>query len=281
MTNVSKYVLYAAAIFWAFTQIYPIFFLFMSSLKDNRSIIVNVFSPPGPLNIHPENYAIVWSGEYQRITVGRYLLNSAIVTSVSTVISVMIAMMAGYALARYYKRFFSILSDVFLALIAIPVHAVVIPLFFVINNLGLLNTYPGLILPYVSFALPFSILIAKAFFRSFPKEVEEAARIDGASEWSLLMRVVFPISRPLLAVLAIINFPFFWNELMFSIVAVTSNDMKTLPVGILAFRGRPEAEPRWDMMFAGMAISTIPLIIFYMLFQRQIIKGISVGAVKA
>jgi len=276
--RLTYFVLYIGAIFWAMTQLYPMIFLFMSSLKDNSSIILNVFSPPSNLQI--QNYEIVWKGEYQNIIISRYLLNSTIVSVSSTIILIFTAMMAGYALARYNNKLLTTISNLFLGLVAVPIHSIVIPLFFLINSLGLVDTYLGLILPYVSFALPFSVLIAKAFFKSFQKEVEEAARVDGAGEISLLLKIVFPMSRPLLAVLAIINFPNFWNELMFAIIGITSNEMKTLPVGILAFRGRPEMEPRWDLMFSAMSISTIPLIIFYLLFQRQIIRGVTLGAVK-
>jgi raffinose/stachyose/melibiose transport system permease protein len=272
--------LYFVAFFWAATQLYPIIFMYLTSLKDNASIINSVFAPPAILNLQWQNYYTVLTGQYEGIEMGRYLLNSAIVSSASTAILVFLAAMAGYALARQSNRFFSTLSNVFLGLIAVPVQAIVIPLFFVVNNLGILNTYPALIFPYVSFAIPFSVLIAKAFFKSTGREVEEAARIDGASEWRLLISVVFPMARSLLAVLAIINFPTFWNELMLATVAITSNDMKTVPAGILAFRGRPEMAPRWDLMFSAMGVSTIPLIVFYALFQSQIIRGVTVGAVK-
>jgi raffinose/stachyose/melibiose transport system permease protein len=264
---------------WAALQVWPIVWMFYSSFKDQADIFANRWLPPfPPLTFHPENWEVAWSGGFEGITVGRYLANSVVVTSVSLTITVLVAVTAGYSLARLNIKGARTMFYFFLTLIAIPPPAIVIPLYVLLRDWGMVNQYVGLILPYVAYNVPFSVVIARAFFVSFPSELEESARIDGCGVAGSFWRIVLPLSRNLLATLAVVSFPAIWNELLFAYVVMSNNEMKTLGPGLMGYVG--QYYTRYDYMFAGLSIAIIPLIVFYLLFQGQIVKGVTAGAVK-
>ena len=162
--------------------------------------------------------------------------------------------------------------------LAIPIHATLIPVFHFLGSLGLRNNYFGLICVYTAFWLPFTITIMVAYFESFPRELEEAGRIDGCTDLGAFWHIVLPVSRGALASIAIINVVGIWSELLFAYVLMNKPEVRTLPVGIVSFRGQYEVA--WNMIFAGLAIASIPTLIFFLVFQRQITKGMTMGAIK-
>ena len=163
-------------------------------------------------------------------------------------------------------------------MLGIPVHALIIPLYYFIAQLGLLSNRWGLILPYVGFYLPFSILLLQTYFRQFPDEIMEAAKIDGGNHLQIFLEVVMPVSLGGISTVLIINFLNVWNEFLFSLVIMKNNYAKTLPIGLLGFRGPYNAD--WGPMLAAMFLATLPPLAFYFIFHRKIISGLTAGSLK-
>jgi len=272
------YLAYIFLFLWTFLQLYPIIWMGYTSLKSNADIFTNPFAPPIPPKIYPGNYIVAWLGEFEDVTVGIYLKNSVIVSCVSIVFLVFVSVFAGYSIARLNPKGAGYIFYFFLIMIAIPPAALLLPNYVILRYFGFINQYFGLISPYVALSLPFSIVVARSFFMSFPREVEESAKIDGCSEASTFTRIVLPLSRGLLAMLAIVNFPGIWNELLYALVIMQSNSMKTLSPGLMGFVGQYVTE--YNYMFAGLDIAVIPIIIFYILFQKQIVRGVLAGSLK-
>jgi len=163
-------------------------------------------------------------------------------------------------------------------MIAIPPPAILIPLVYTVRSFGLGNTYIGVILPYIAFNIPFSIVLARAFFKAFPKDLEEAARIDGLSDLGVFARIVLPLSSVIVVVLLIVNFPNVWNELLYAIVLLQTNNVRTIQPGLLLFQSTFGSQ--WGNLFAGLVLSSLPMVIFYIIFQRYIAKAQFIGALK-
>ena len=273
------YFAYIFLILWTILQLFPLIWMLYSSLKSNPDIFSNRFAPPFlPTQIHPENYIVAWTGGFENVTTGLYLTNSIIVSSISIIFLVFISVLAGYSIARLKPKGSNFIFYFFLIMIAIPPAALLVPIYTEIRLFGLVNQYLGLILPYIGLSLPFSIVVARSFFMSFPREFEEAAKIDGCSEVATFRWIILPLSRGILAMLAIVNFPGIWNELLFALVIMQSNSMKTLGPGLMGFVG--QYVTLYNYLFAGLDIAVIPLIIFYMIFQKQIVKGVLAGSIK-
>lgn len=261
---------------WALIQVYPIIWMYYSSLKENREILRNVMALPSSPQFH--NWADVWWGRWGDIRIGRYMMNSFIVTGFSLAMVLLFAYPAGYALARYSSRLNKVVIILLFGTMCIPMHTIIVPLYVMLSRLGLTGTYAGVIFPYVALNLPFAIILTRAYFVAYPREIEDAARIDGCSEVGLFLRVIIPGSKIIFTTLIVVVFPSVWNEYMLANIILTSNTLKTLPVGVGLFKGSFLAA--WDYTFAAIAIATTPAIIIYFLFQRHIVKGMSLGAVK-
>ena len=272
------YLVYVFLLVWALSEIFPLFWMTYSSFKTTAEIYRDIWALPSILRLN--NYYDDIAGQVTSsivIPVGQFLVNSSIVAFASVLGIIMVSVPAGYALSKK-SRWSDILFYLFLAMIAIPSSSVLIPLYYTVKSLGLANTYLGLILPYVAFNIPFSIVLARAFFKLFPKELEEAARIDGLSDLGVFVRIVFPLSTVIVIVLAIVNFPNVWNELLFAVVLVQTNGAKTIQPGLLLFTSAYRVE--WGNIFAGLVLSSLPMIIFYIIFQRYIVKAVFLGAIK-
>jgi raffinose/stachyose/melibiose transport system permease protein len=263
-------------VIWALVELFPIFFLFMNSLKTNAEIIGSPLGWPGVPQF--QNYLEAWQGGQAGVPLGRYFLNSVFVTTGTLVLLMSTGSLAGYALACYDFPGGNLAQRTLIWALAVPVHATLIPVFHFLGYLGLRNNYFGLIGVYTAFWLPFTIVIIRAYFESFPTELEDAGRLDGCSDFDVFWRIVLPVSRGALASIAIINVVGIWSELLFAYVLMNQAEVKTLPVGILSFRGQYQVE--WRLIFAGLAIATIPTLVFFLFFQRQITKGMTMGAIK-
>jgi raffinose/stachyose/melibiose transport system permease protein len=265
---------YLVLVFWALLELYPILYMFVTSLKTNAEIIGNPWGLPGSLQFN--NYIEAWSGGKIGVPVGRYFLNSLVVTSGTLVLLMFTGSLAAYALARYDFPGAGLAQKSLIWALAIPVHATLIPVFHFLGYLSLRNNYLGLMGVYTAFWLPFTVLVIRAYFESFPRELEDAARIDGCTDFSVFWRIVLPVSKG--ASISIINVVGIWSELLFAYVLMNKADMRTLPVGILSFQGQYQVE--WRLIFAGLSIATIPTLLFFLFFQRQITKGMTMGAIK-
>ncbi len=219
---------------------------------------------------------------YQRLfnfNVGRWTINSALVAVAITLGNVFFASLAGYALARIPFPGNRITFLAILGTMMIPGIVLIIPMFIVLKTLGMINSYSGLIVPKVITA--FGIFLMKQFFESVPKELEEAARIDGASQFQTFFRVILPTARPALVALIIFSFQGAWNEFMHPLIVVTTRqDLYTLPLGLALLRGGMGQNLQWNSLMAGSMLTTVPMAIIFFVFQRYFIEGISYSGIK-
>jgi multiple sugar transport system permease protein len=207
-----------------------------------------------------------------------YIANSAIVASATTLISLAIASLAAFALARFNLRWGRYYLMLLLALSMFPQIAIAGPVWRLLNFLGWLNSYHGIIAAYISLSLPFAVWVLTTFFQALPRDIEEAALVDGCTRWQALRLVVLPLAAPGLFTAAILVFIHAWNEFFFALIILTFPALQTLPVGIALFPG--EYTMPWGEIAAASTIATLPLVVLTLIFQRHIVQGLSAGAVK-
>jgi ABC-type glycerol-3-phosphate transport system permease component len=260
----------------ALLQLYPIFWMVMSALKPEGEITLYPLSLPSSL--HPENFLDAWAGGISKAPIGRYFINSVIVTSLTVPILLFVSALAGYGLARFRPVGSRLYFGALLVLVAVPAQAFLLPLWFLMGDLGLRNNYLGLVLVYVALGFPFSVVLLRSFFRSFPHEIVEAALVDGCSQLGAFVRVVLPISRGALTSVAINNMVWIWNELLFALILMNKVDMKTLPLGVSTFTSEYTVD--WRLTYAALVIASLPPVILFLLLQRHVTKGMTLGSIK-
>jgi raffinose/stachyose/melibiose transport system permease protein len=253
-------------------SMYPLIWMGLTSLRTNFELYENPWGLPSALIF--ENYVKVW----QTSPIPTFFLNSIIVTSSSVIIIIMFSSMAAYAFSKLRFRGSNLLFYGFLSLYFVPPHIALVPLLFTLKALHLTNTYFALILPYVAFSLPFTTLLIRSFMISLPSALTDAALIDGCSKFGIFFRIILPLSRPVLALATVIQCVFLWNEYLLALVFVNKRNLMTLPVGLMDFVG--EFHTDWVAMAAGLSIATIPIIILYIIFRKQILTGMTAGALK-
>jgi ABC-type glycerol-3-phosphate transport system permease component len=204
--------------------------------------------------------------------------NSLVVAGATTALCLVLGSLCAYALARLRFRGRAPLLAFVLAVSMFPQIAIVSPLFLLLRALGLIDTYPGLVLPYVTFAMPLTIWLLVGFFRQLPPELEEAARIDGAGRLRTFTAVVVPLAAPALATTAILTFVYCWNEFLFALSFTLGPDRQTVPVAIALFRGQYQVP--WGQVLAAAVVATAPVALLVLAFQRRIVQGLVSGAVK-
>jgi multiple sugar transport system permease protein len=209
---------------------------------------------------------------------GRYGLNSAIVASATTLIAVLLGALAAYPLARLRLRYGRPLLGLVLAASMFPQVAIVGGVYRLLMHAGLLNTYPGLVLPYTALTLPLAIWILASFFREIPGELEDSARVDGCGPAGTLFKVFLPVAAPAVFTAAILVFVYAWNEFFFALLIMTDPARQTLPVGVAKFPG--EYEIPWGDLAAAAVVATLPLVLLVLVLQRRIVSGLTAGAVK-
>ena len=256
----------------AFVMIYPLVVMVLSSFKTNAEIFTSPFAPPASFS--PANVEKVLTDT----NFVRYLANSVGVTAASILLILVFSTMAAYAIARYEFRFNSLILMFFLSGMTVPLKLAIIPLFIQLDTLHLIDTYAGLVLVYVAMGIPSAIFIMTGFLRSLPRELEESARIDGASEWKVMTAIMLPLARPALVIVAIQNAVPIWNDFFFPLILINSDDHKTLPQGLTVFMG--EFTTNWGVLFTGLSLAALPITLLYLVLSRQFIAGITQGAVK-
>ncbi len=258
---------------WALVQIFPLYWMFAFSLKSNDEIFGT-----NPIGL-PQNW--LWSNYEDVITnahMPTYLLNSIIVTAFTIAIVVIFGLMATYALTRMIWRGRELTRSYFMLGLAIPIHAALLPVFLMLRDLKLLNTHLALILPYSAFSISMGILIFIGFIASVPRELEEAACIDGCSVYGIFFRVILPLMKPAIAVVAIFTFIQSWNELLFASTYATDWHFRTLTVGVMEMTG--QYRTLWGPIGAGMTIATVPTLLLYFILSEKVQKSLVLGAVK-
>jgi ABC-type glycerol-3-phosphate transport system permease component len=204
--------------------------------------------------------------------------NSLVVASTTTAFCVIVGSLCAYALARLQFRWKGPILGFILAVTMFPQISIVSPLYLLLRELGLINTYPGLILPYLTFAMPLTVWLLVGFFRQLPAELEEAALVDGASRLRTFWEIILPLALPGLATTAILTFVYCWNEFLFALSFTLGPERQTVPVAIALFRGQYQVP--WGQILAGAVVATAPVAVLVLIFQRRIVQGLTAGAVK-
>lgn len=259
---------------WAVIVIFPISWIVWSSLKSEQELALSPWALPTDLQW--DNYGRAWSEG----NIGRYFLNTGIVIAPSLVLILFFSAMVSYAIARFRFRGHQTMFYFFMSGMLFPVFLALVPLFFLLNDLRILNTAQGLILVYVAFSLPFTIFFLTGFFRTIPDELGQAARVDGATESQVFFRVMLPLAKPGLISMAIFNFIGMWNQYILPLVLVTDNDKYVLSQGLAALARQQRYATDISALFAGVVLLMIPTLIVYFFFQNQIQRGLTAGALK-
>lgn len=250
----------------------PLVLMVISSFRTNADLITDPLGAPWPVST--TSYRDAWTtGNF-----ATYFWNSLLVTGGAVVLSTAVSTMAAYALARVRSRWFSAVESLFLSGLMLPIHLAILPIFFLFDGLGLIDSRFGLALMYGAAGVPFSIFVLTTFFRQLPEELEEAAALDGASAWQTFWRIMVPMVRPALATVAVFRFVPIWNDFLFPLVLLRKEEKYTLPVGLTTFFG--ENATNFSAVFAGLVITTIPLIVLFLLATKQIVAGLTAGMSK-
>lgn len=254
-------------------SIFPFYWAIVSSLKPSSDLFTVEF---WPTNLTFENYKGVFSEQ----PFGRNILNS-VITSVSTVaLCLFLSVTAAYALGRVQFKGRGMLLLIILSVSMFPQVAVLSGMFEMISMLGVYNNLIGLIMSYMLFTLPFTVWILTTFMRELPKELEEAAIVDGASPWVIISKVFLPLLGPVFITTGLLAFIAAWNEFLFALTFTLTNEMRTVPVAISLMSGNSQHELPWGSLMAASVIVTIPLIFLVLIFQKRIVSGLTAGAVK-
>jgi multiple sugar transport system permease protein len=263
--------IYALLLLGAAAMLFPFLWMLSTSLKQDFALFV---TPPKliPSPVETKNYTRV--GELMPIW--RILFNSVFVAVVSTVLGLLTSAMAAYAFARLQFRGRDALFFLYLATLMVPFQVTIVPLFIEMKHLGLVNSYPGLILPTVASA--FGTFLLRQQFLTLPRELEEAAFIDGASHWKVFTRIVVPLGAPALATFGIFAFMASWNSFLWPLVIINSQDLMTLPLGLANLHGQYTTQ--WNLVMAGTTISVVPILVVYLLAQKYIVRGFVFSGIK-
>ncbi|MFG2050348.1 carbohydrate ABC transporter permease [Micromonospora sp. NPDC048935] len=259
---------------WAVIVIVPILWTFLAAFKNTTEIFSSPWTLPAELRW--ENFGRAWT----KANVGRYFLNSVIVVGCGTFLTMLLGSMAAYVLARY--RFWGnrAVYYLFVSGLAFPVFLALVPLFFVVKQLHLLDSHLGLVLVYSAYSLPFTVFFLAAFFKTLPTSVAEAGMIDGCGHTRLFFQVMMPMAKPGLISVAIFNIIGQWAQYQLPLVLLSSKDKWVLTQGIAEISVNAGYEADWSGLFAALTLAILPMIIVYAVFQRQIQAGLTSGAVK-
>jgi multiple sugar transport system permease protein len=260
----------------AFFALLPIVWIFMVSLKTPATVSDGAFIPKA---FTLDNYKSLFHGGFDSPLL-RPLINSISIAVIATVIAVTLASFTAYAIARLDFPGKNVILAGALGIAMFPQISVVGPLFDMWRTLHLYDTYPGLIIPYLTFALPLAIYILVAFFREIPWELEQAAQVDGATPWQAFRKVILPLAAPGVFTAAILVFIFAWNDFIFAITLTSSDASRTVPAAIAFFQGDSQFTAPTGNIAAAAVLVTVPIIVFVLIFQRRIVAGLTAGAVK-
>jgi raffinose/stachyose/melibiose transport system permease protein len=274
MKILKRSLLYLFLIIFALIWIVPIFTIVATAIKSRQDFFSGV-----SLFAMPEN--IAWSNFPNAFIKGRlhvYMKNGLIISTLKVPLGIFIQALAAFAMTRLNIKRKTGWFIFFIIGMMLPMQTALVPINVVFSRLNLLNTYFGLFYVYVGFGISFGILILRGFFLSIPKDIDEAAYIDGCSKWRLLWNIILPIAKPAVATLFIMDFLATWNEYLLASIIINDNSKKTVPVGIMTFVGEHSTD--YAFLCAGVLMSVIPVLIVYLIFQRHFVEGVA-GAVKS
>ena len=265
---------HAMLILWAFMVVLPLLWAVMTSFKTDKDIFSSPWALPDTL--HFDNWSRAWTSA----NMSDYFLNTVIVVGCSLVGTMLLGSMAAYVLARFEFPGNRFIYFLFIGGMSFPVILALVPLFYVLQNLSLLNTLPGLVLVYIAYSLPFTVFFMTAFFRTLPGSVAEAAFVDGASHTRTFFQVMLPMAKPGLISITIFNFLGQWNQYLLPTVLNTEPDRKVLTQGLVQLAVSQGYKGDWSGLFAGLVMAMLPVLAAYIVFQRQVVQGLTAGALK-
>lgn len=255
----------------ALVMLFPFVWMVATSLTTDA----NLFATPPQLIPDP-----MVTDSYQRLLtdfpLGRWMLNSMLVAGVSTTLQVLTSAMAAYAFTRFVFRGRDLLFTLYLTTMMVPIQVLLVPLFIQMRTLGLVDSYPALILPLI--ASPFGVFLLRQSLLTLPRELEEAAFVDGASHWMVFTRIVLPNVKPALATFGVFAFMASWNSFLWPLVIVSSESMMTLPLGLSSLHGR--FSTAWNLVMAGSTLSLLPIVAVYLVAQRYVVEGVAHAGLK-
>lgn len=265
---------HVALIAWVVIICAPLLWVLMSSFKTTQQIFGSPFTLPTSFNF--DNYVSAWT----TASIGTYFVNTVIVVGCALAIVMLLGSMCAYYLARYEFKGSKIIYYLMLAGLTFPIFLAVVPLFQTLRSFGLLNTFPGLIITYVAFALPFTVFFLYAFFRTLPQEIAEAAMIDGAGPWRIFFTIMLPMAKPGIASVAIFNFLGLWNQFLLPIALNTNTANYVLSQGMASFASQAGYAVNFGALFAAVVITVLPVLVTYIIFQRQLQGSVQTGMLK-
>ncbi|WP_019006316.1 carbohydrate ABC transporter permease [Cohnella laeviribosi] len=263
---------YGVLIVLAVIFLVPIVFIAFTALKSRSDLLTSPFYAL-PEKFQWGNFAKAWN----QGKMGMYMKNTALISVIKVPLGILVEALAAFALTRLNFKWSNAMFAFFLIGMMIPMQATLVPLNIFLNKTHLVSTYPGIILIYIGFGIPFGILILRGFFRTIPKEIDEAALIDGCGDIGKFFRVILPLSMPAIATLVILDFMATWNEFLLAQIFITKDSMRTITTGLLSFRGEHSTD--YTLMNAGVLLSIIPILVVYLLFQKYFVSGLT-GSVK-
>lgn len=265
---------HAALLFYLLVILFPFLFVLFSSVKkDNNAIALNPFGIPKEFVF--SNYVEAWVNA----KISTYFFNSLYISILSSVVSIILASMFAFAVTRMRQgKWNTILFSLVIVGMLIPNNALMLPIYTIVRKLGILNTHWALIIPYIANAIPFTIIILAAFMRSLPREIEEAAVMDGLKAPGIFARIIVPLTVPAMVTVFIVNFLGNWNEFLLANYFLSNDELRTLPVGMVQFRD--QYQMNYAQMSAGIVFSVLPVIVIYAILQEKIIEGVTAGSVK-
>jgi N-acetylglucosamine transport system permease protein len=270
-------------LFWGLLTVLPLLWAIMSSFKTNSEFLSDPWGLPAVARF--DNFARAWTVA----NIGQYFVNSLIVVVISVPLTMLLGAMAAYVLSRYTFPGNRVIYFAFVGGMIFPVFLALVPLFFVVRNLGTipvigeflgLNSLLSLALVYVAFSMPFTVFFLTAFFRTQPTSVAEAAIVDGCSHFGLFFRVMLPMARPGLISIGLFNVLGHWNQYVLPVVLMNETDKKVLAQGLASLAISQGYRGDWTALFAGLVIALLPVLIVYVLFQKQVQAGLTAGVLK-
>ncbi len=270
--RVADWLVRAAMSVLAIAFFFPLVWMVLSSFKSNGAIFQSPFALPESIDLSR------WANAWEVGHLGKYAVNSAIVTGTSVFLILLIASLAAFAFSRYRFRGRSLALGIFALGLLLPLQSYFIAQSNLFTQLEITDTRWALIIPYTAMGLPLATFLLKVFMDGLPDELFDAARIDGASDLRTYSRVALPLLRPGLATVAIFSALAAWNEFLLALLYIQDDDLKTIPTGLLAFSSRYQTD--YSMLFSALAIVTIPMVVIYIVFNRHIVDGITAGSVK-
>ncbi|SCZ03161.1 carbohydrate ABC transporter permease [Alkaliphilus peptidifermentans] len=271
MSRIARSLIFIWFITYAICIIYPLLWMVISGFKTKSELFLNTWALPQEWVWG--NYKTAWD-----VGVGRYFFNSVFVTSISVALSVIISAGCAFALSRFRFKGEKIILLIVIGGLMLSPQVSLISLYKLLQKLNIYNTYLALIIPYVAFRIPFTTFLIRSYLIDLPREVEDAAYIDGCNSWGVFWQIILPMSKPIISTASLLTAMQVWNEFMFALVFIEDSKYKTIPIGLMSLRSTLSTD--WTVLLAGLTISVIPMIILFIVFQKQFVRGLTSGSVK-